>query len=107
MTDDDEIDRRKVEVALELVDEYEEAQAAYSIAYTETQHLKLVRDYHQARLEAAMKGESGIATVSGTDRVRVKFSSSYRVDVKRLRSQAPDIAAMYEVESTRTSLEVL
>lgn len=106
--DDDEAERL-VEVGedTELVEAYINAQADYQAAYAQAEDKKLVRDFWKSKLVAVVSNETGTVTVGGTRRLSVKVSTTNRIDTKRLRNEAPDIARMYEIESTRSAVDLI
>lgn len=105
---DNEDEERLVEVEdQDLVEKYVVAQREYQDAYNTSEGLKLVRDFWKAKLVAAMDYETGTATVGGTRRLSVRVSTSNRIDTTRLRSEAPDIARMYEKESVSSRIDVI
>lgn len=90
-----------------MVEDYYSAQLDYQIAYGQAESLKLIRDLYKAQLVQQLNNITGTATVGGTRRLSVKVSTSERIDTKRLRSEAPDIARMYLTESTSSRVDLI
>lgn len=107
LIDYDDEEERLVETEQSLVDDYVKAQREYQDAYNTAEGLKLVRDFYKSKLVAAMDSKTGTATVGGNRRLSVKISTSNRIDTTRLRAEAPDIARMYEKESTSSRIDVI
>lgn len=103
---EDEVERL-VELDESLVKNYLFAQEAYAQAYADSVAKKFIRDALKAQVVAAMQNETGTATVGGTRKLSVKVSTSNRIDVKRLKAEAPDIARMYEKESDSSRVDVI
>lgn len=55
----------------------------------------------------ALQSETGTATVGGNRKLSVKVTKPFRVDVKRLKAEAPEIAIMYEKESFSSRIDVI
>ena len=106
--DEDNTEERLVELDdAQLVEAYITAQTEYQDAYNTAEGLKIVRDFWKSKLVAAMEYETGTATVGGTRRLSVRVSSSNRIDTKRLRAEAPDLARMYEKETVSSRVDVI
>jgi len=54
-----------------------------------------------------MQNETGTATVGGARKLSVRVTKPYRIDVKRLKAEAPEIAMMYEKESVSSRIDVI
>lgn len=107
--DENNDEERLVELGedTELVEAYITAQREYQDANNTAEGLKIVRDFWKSKLVAALDNETGTATVGGSRRLSVKVSSANRIDTKRLRAEAPDIARMYEKESFSSRVDVI
>lgn len=90
----------------ELVEAYIKAQRDYQEAYNSAEGFKIVRDFWKSKLVAAVNNQTGTVVVDGNRRLAVKVSTTNRIDTKRLRNEAPDLARMYETESTRSTVDV-
>lgn len=104
---DEDEEERLVEVDENLVEAYAKAQQDYTTSYADTEHLKRVRDYHKAQLLDALGNTTGTATVGGNRRLAVRVSTSNRIDTKRLRAEAPDLARLYEIESYNARVSLI
>lgn len=104
--DEDEVERL-VEVDENLVADYLFAQDEYVQAYASYQEKKFIRDSLKGRVVEALQSETGTATVGGNRKLSVKVTKPFRVDVKRLKAEAPDIAIMYEKESFSSRIDVI
>lgn len=104
---DEDENERLVEVDQDLVKNYLFAEEEYQRSYRDTEAKKFIRDTLKAQVVEALQNETGTATVGGDRRLSVRVSPTNRIDTKRLRAEAPDIARMYETESLRSSVKVL
>lgn len=104
--DEDEIERL-VELDEALVKNYLFAQEAYAQSYADSQAKKFIRDALKGQVVTAMQNETGTATVGGNRRLSVRVTKPYRIDVKRLKAEAPEIAMMYEKESVSSRIDVI
>lgn len=93
--EEDDVERL-VEVDPTLVDDFELAHQEYNEVRLRYEELKARRERLRLELEKVLKDKTGTATVGGTRRLRYRVLQQTRVDTKRLRSEAPDIARMYE-----------
>jgi len=103
--DEDEVERL-VEVEDTLIDAYVGTQLAYTASYAKTEELKQERDRLKALLLEKMGNETGTATVNGMRVLGVRVSTANRIDTKRLRAEAPDIARMYETQSVSSRVDL-
>jgi hypothetical protein len=104
---DEDEEERLVEVEPTLADRYEKAHLDYAAAYARYQEAKDERDDAKAALLEALGNETATATVAGNRRLSVRVSPTNRIDTKRLRAEAPDLARLYEIESFSSRVNLI